>query len=63
MLPTKETFTRDIQIIEEIAGIFAPDRQTDEDGNFFPPFHFTHAFIMKLVSLAKMANAKAINRK
>lgn len=53
---------RDIQIIEEIAEIFAPARQTDEDGDFFPPFHLTHAFIMKLVSLAKMARARAVER-
>ncbi|KAJ5749599.1 transcriptional regulator family: Fungal Specific TF [Penicillium manginii] len=62
MLPAAETFMRDIQIIEEIAEIFAPARQTDEDGDFFPPFHLTHAFIMKLVSLAKMARARAVER-
>jgi hypothetical protein len=60
MLPTAETFMRDIQIIEAIARIFAPARQTDEDGNFFPPFHFTYAFIMRLVSLAKMAHTRAM---
>lgn len=62
MLPAADTLLRDIQIIEDIAGIFAPARQKDEDGNFFPPFHFTHAFIMRLVSLAKQAHTKAIER-
>lgn len=63
MLPASENFMHDIHIIEEIAEIFAPSRQTDEDGNFFPPFYFTHAFIMKLISLAKVAHTKALDRR
>ncbi|KAJ5103917.1 transcriptional regulator family: Fungal Specific TF [Penicillium argentinense] len=59
-LPTAPTFTRDIQILEQTASIFAPARQTDEDGNFFPPFHFTHELIMKFAYLAKQAHIKAI---
>jgi hypothetical protein len=63
MIPTAPNFDGDLQIMDCTAEIFAEFTQSDDaERNCFPPFFLTHAFIKRLIFLAKQAHARSMDR-
>ncbi|OKO97635.1 hypothetical protein PENSUB_9926 [Penicillium subrubescens] len=59
--PTAPNFARDIKILDDTANLFAQFTQSDDpERNCFPPFYLAHAFIKKLVFLAKESHIRSM---
>ncbi|KAJ5812855.1 transcriptional regulator family: Fungal Specific TF, partial [Penicillium robsamsonii] len=57
-VPTSSTFTRDLNTLEDIARLLAQLNRPTNDGQTFPPFYFTHAFVERLISLAQHSRSR-----
>ncbi|KAJ5200475.1 transcriptional regulator family: Fungal Specific TF [Penicillium cf. griseofulvum] len=57
-VPTSSTFTRDLKTLEGIAGLLAHLNRPTDDGQTFPPFYLTNAFVERLISLAQHSRAR-----
>ncbi|KAJ5390825.1 transcriptional regulator family: Fungal Specific TF [Penicillium cataractarum] len=59
--PPAPNFARDLQILDDTANLFAEFTQSDDsERNCFPPFYLAHAFIKKLVFLARESHIRSI---
>lgn len=60
-VPTSPTFKRDLKTMEDIAELLAQLNKPTEDGQSFPPFYLSQAFIERLISLARHSQPRVAN--
>ncbi|CAG8927002.1 unnamed protein product [Penicillium salamii] len=60
-VPSSSTFRRDLRTLEDIAELLAQLNKPTEDGQSFPPFYVSQAFIEQLISLARHSQPRMGN--